>query len=160
MGREMQAVREMEQEPATVEGQGTLESAGIHLAFRPGSMPSDESSGQLLEAWKDIAAYLRRDIRTVQRWEKSLNLPIHRFQNSRSGPVFTYKRELDAWRDKRAAQSDGDQPPVSAPSRVSQPEVPEQGRTGLRTLWAAALIGAAFGAAASALVLLLIKPIM
>src|SRR4051794_23029915 len=84
-------------------------------AFRPTEihLTTNTAAGghwdQLLEAWKDIAAYLRRDIRTVQRWERSLGLPIHRFQDSRSGPVFAYKSELDSWRDKRASLIAGDQ---------------------------------------------------
>lgn len=59
-----------------------------------------------LESWKDIASYFKRDVRTIQRWEKSLGLPIHRFQNSRSGPVFAYKSELDSWLNERTEQFD------------------------------------------------------
>src|SRR3954469_11899037 len=59
-----------------------------------------------LESWKDIAGYFKRDVRTIQRWEKSLGLPIHRFQNSRSGPVFAYKSELEAWLLRRTQQLD------------------------------------------------------
>ena len=36
------------------------------------------SRGSNLDSWKEIAAYLRRDIRTVQRWEKQEGLPVHR----------------------------------------------------------------------------------
>src|SRR5579864_8507565 len=57
---------------------GAFQATEIHLATNPAA---DGNWDQLLEAWKDIAAYLRRDIRTVQRWEKSLGLPIHRFQD-------------------------------------------------------------------------------
>jgi hypothetical protein len=31
-----------------------------------------------LESWKEIAAYLGRDLRTVMRWEKERSLPVHR----------------------------------------------------------------------------------
>ena len=55
-----------------------------------------------LESWKEIAAYLKRDARTVQRWEKQDGLPVHR-QPGGLGGVYTYKRELDAWWGKEAA---------------------------------------------------------
>ena len=32
----------------------------------------------LLDSWKDIAAYLKRDISTVQRWEHREDMPVHR----------------------------------------------------------------------------------
>ena len=50
-----------------------------------------------LETWGEIAAYLKVEQRTAQRWEEILSLPIHRLQ----GRVFTYKSELEAWRRKR-----------------------------------------------------------
>jgi len=39
-----------------------------------------QSEERKLESWGEIAAYLRREIRTVQRWEKTLGLPIRRLQ--------------------------------------------------------------------------------
>lgn len=50
-----------------------------------------------LDSWKEIAAYLKRDIRTVQRWEKYEGLPAHRHQHNKKPSVYAYKRELDAW---------------------------------------------------------------
>jgi len=54
-----------------------------------------------LESWKEIAAYLGREVRTVQLWEKSEGLPIHRQQHARQGSVYAFKPELDAWRASR-----------------------------------------------------------
>jgi|SRR5215469_6926568 len=54
-----------------------------------------------LDGWKDIAAYLHRDVRTVQRWEKSLGLPVQRIQDSKSGSVCAFRSEIDAWRRER-----------------------------------------------------------
>lgn len=54
-----------------------------------------------LDSWKEIAAYLGREVRTVQLWEKSEGLPIHRHQHSRQGSVFAFRAELDAWREAR-----------------------------------------------------------
>ncbi len=54
-----------------------------------------------LDSWKEIATYLRREVRTVQRWEKSANLPVHRLQLEKQGAVYAYKWELDAWYTER-----------------------------------------------------------
>jgi TolB-like protein/tetratricopeptide (TPR) repeat protein len=56
-----------------------------------------EESGQLLSSWKEISAYLGRTIRTCQRLESSLGLPVHRLDGSPKAHVFAYKSELDAW---------------------------------------------------------------
>ncbi len=50
-----------------------------------------------LESWKEIAAYIHRDIRTSQRWEKELGLPVHRLTNHANSRVFAYKDEIDRW---------------------------------------------------------------
>src|SRR6478609_642348 len=54
-----------------------------------------------LDSWKEIAAYLKRGVRTVQRWESSSGLPVHRLELDRQGSVFAYKPELDAWWESR-----------------------------------------------------------
>src|SRR6195256_2453079 len=54
-----------------------------------------------LDSWKEIAAYLKRGVRTVQRWERSSGLPVHRLELDRQGSVFAYKPELDAWWESR-----------------------------------------------------------
>ena len=50
-----------------------------------------------LDSWKEIAAYLKRGVRTVQRWERAGRLPVHRLELDRQGSVFAYKAELNAW---------------------------------------------------------------
>src|SRR5437667_9332639 len=50
-----------------------------------------------LESWKEIAAYLNRTVRTVQRWEKLEGLPVHRLDHAKQGSVYAYRAELDAW---------------------------------------------------------------
>ena len=57
-----------------------------------------------LESWKEIAAYLKRDVRTVQRWEAFESLPVHRHQHKKRGSVYAHPAELDAWRDSRRAE--------------------------------------------------------
>jgi hypothetical protein len=61
-----------------------------------GATPS-ASGDDRLESWKEIAAYLRRDVTTVQRWEKRDGLPVHRLAHDKLGSIFAFKSELDAW---------------------------------------------------------------
>ena len=55
-----------------------------------------------LDSWKDIATYLKRDVSTVQRWERREGLPIHRQQHDKLGSVYAFRREIDAWRAARS----------------------------------------------------------
>src|ERR1051326_1278530 len=67
------------------------------------NIPASEfpNSARRLDSWKEIAAYLRRDVRTVQRWEKKEGLPIHRHQHDKLGSIYAYSSELDAWLNTR-----------------------------------------------------------
>lgn len=56
-----------------------------------------------LDSWKEIAVYLGRQVRTVQRWEKQEELPVHRHQHDKFSTVYAYKSELDEWFASRAA---------------------------------------------------------
>src|SRR5262245_7823300 len=51
-----------------------------------------------LDSWKEIASYMGRDERTVQRWESERNLPVRRLPGGKRGGVYAYRQELDAWR--------------------------------------------------------------
>ena len=64
----------------------------------PEALPAASAGNNHLDSWKEIAAYLKRDVRTLQRWEKQENLPVRRHRHDRLGSVFAYKSELDAWR--------------------------------------------------------------
>ena len=54
-----------------------------------------------LDSWKEIAAYLQRDVSSVMRWEKSEGLPVHRHHHLSRASVYAYPSELDAWRAGR-----------------------------------------------------------
>jgi Tol biopolymer transport system component len=78
-------------------------------------------SGDRLDSWKEIAAYLRRSVRTVHRWEKDEGLPVHRQLHKDLGSVFAYKSELDAWsrtRTTRAELEEETSAKASAPRSV------------------------------------------
>ncbi len=67
-----------------------------------------------LDSWKEIAAYLKRDVTTVQRWEKREGMPIHRHLHDRMGSVYASRAELDAWtrsRNPRPSEGGNDRPP-------------------------------------------------
>jgi len=59
-----------------------------------------------LDSWKEIAAHLQREVRTVQRWERSEGLPIHRHLHQKLGSVYAFRSELDAWRRGRGVEID------------------------------------------------------
>lgn len=59
-----------------------------------------------LDSWKEIASYLKRDMRTVRRWEKSEGLPVHRLMHLSRASVYAYPSELDAWRAQRHPPED------------------------------------------------------
>jgi hypothetical protein len=52
---------------------------------------------EILNSWKEIAGYLDRGVRTVQRWEADLHLPVHRPQGHARSAVFALRSELDQW---------------------------------------------------------------
>jgi len=49
-----------------------------------------------LDSWKKIAAYLKRDVSTVRRWEKE-GLPVHRHTHSKKALIYAYTSEIDVW---------------------------------------------------------------
>lgn len=50
-----------------------------------------------LNSWKEIAAFFGRGVRTVQRWERELGLPVRRVRATDHSPVFAYRKEVQAW---------------------------------------------------------------
>jgi TolB-like protein len=76
-----------------------------------------------LESWKEIAAYLRREVRTVQGWEKNEGLPVHRHQHGKQGSVYAFRTELDTWREARKGVPDA-APVAEEPAPVGEPEPP------------------------------------
>lgn len=63
----------------------------------PAKSSTEPPAEERLESWKEIAAYLKRDIRTLGRWEKNEGLPVHRHMRDKLPTVYAYKSELDAW---------------------------------------------------------------
>src|SRR3954454_12702543 len=76
-------------------------------------MENKPTGGPRLDSWKEIAAYLRRGARTVQRWEREEKLPVHRLKHGKLGSVYAYPAELDAWFASRGASLDTDAAPAA-----------------------------------------------
>src|ERR1700694_1843692 len=121
-----------------------LRLEGAHKRMSEEATPSPkagaDAQGRRLESWKEIAAYLGRDVTTVRRWEKREGLPVRRLHHSRLGSVYAYAAELDAWRDKRAPTAATDGPDVRQVSEVV--------RSGAHARRAAALAALALALAA------------
>jgi len=91
----------------------------------PIRQPADPSSNEgRLDSWKDIAAYLKRSVPTVQRWEKEEGLPVHRHLHKKQGSIYAYRQELDLWIEQRRlivdrgeeAEAIAEVPPEAEPS--------------------------------------------
>ena len=59
--------------------------------------PREAPRISILNGWKEIANHLGRGVRTVQRYETALGLPIRRPANKARGSVLATTAELDAW---------------------------------------------------------------
>src|SRR5580658_1085214 len=97
-----------------------------------------------LDSWKEIAAYLGRDVTTVQRWEKCEAMPVHRHVHDKRSSVYALTSELDAWRQSRKPRLDeNNQPEVhdepASPAATSPEPISRSGSPlGLRRWLAAA----------------------
>ncbi len=50
-----------------------------------------------LESWKEIAAYLGRTVRTVQRWTQGRGLPVRHLPGGGRPRVYAHESEIEAW---------------------------------------------------------------
>ena len=70
------------------------------LASSPSILESPNRGSTMqsvLGSWKEIASYLGKGVRTVQRWERCSGLPIHRPSGTSKGVVIAFPAELDQW---------------------------------------------------------------
>src|SRR5688572_30476300 len=113
------------------------------------SPPTSDSSSAVerppddrLDSWKEIAAYMRRDVTTVQRWEKREGMPVHRHVHDKMGSIYAFKTDLDAWARRRslALAAEPDVEPVTITS-TQPPSIPAPRPR--RRRWGAWLAGAA-----------------
>jgi hypothetical protein len=80
------------------------------------AMPDQREPPAPLNGWKEIAAYLGKSVRSVQRWEATLGLPVHRIKTPDGQIVYSERKEIDDWRRRLEAQ------PVPEPENPADPE--------------------------------------
>ena len=80
------------------------------MSDQPSSDRPADAVPHRLDSWKDIASYLKRDVSTVQRWEKREGMPVHRHVHDKLGSVYAYPGELDEWSRSRRSQLRGSEP--------------------------------------------------
>jgi TolB-like protein len=78
------------------------------------------SAEDRLDSWKEIAAYLRRGVRTVRRWEREEGLPVHRHVHRVLGTVYAYKSEIERWR-QTSRRNPAQSTPAAAGTIASAP---------------------------------------
>ncbi len=88
----------------------------------PADEPQRPNEGRL-DSWKKIAVYLKRDVTTVQRWEKREGMPVHRQLHDKMGSVYAFRSELDAWMQSRSEQNalSGTEPSSDSPGAEPPP---------------------------------------
>jgi serine/threonine protein kinase/Tol biopolymer transport system component len=68
-----------------------------------------------LDSWKEIAAFLRRGVRTVQRWEREEQMPVHRLAHAKRGSVYADQHELARWWESRRHALESNPAPTPPP---------------------------------------------
>jgi len=71
---------------------------------------TQQPTDRRIESWKKIAVHFGKDERTVKRWEKERNLPVHRMPG-KNGGVFAYVSELETWFN--SSRSGGAEPSIT-----------------------------------------------
>ncbi len=69
----------------------------------------------ILNSWKEIAQYLNRGVRTVQRWEAELGMPVHRPRGTIHSAVFALPHEIDDWLKSRPVRKGKSKTSSSSP---------------------------------------------
>src|SRR5258708_35585226 len=60
---------------------------------------------RILHSWKEIASYIGRGVRTIQRYEVQFGLPVHRPAGSSRSAVMAFSDEIDAWLSRTPTHS-------------------------------------------------------
>ena len=63
------------------------------------------SDQEILDGWKSISAYVGKSIKTIQRWEREAEFPVHRVKGRQS--VYALVSEVDTWLLKQENGYDG-----------------------------------------------------
>lgn len=109
---------------------------GTSRPQQPSGLPESSSSGRL-DSWKEIAAYLKRDERTVRRWEQE-GLPVRRHMHKKQPSIYAFKAEIDAWWNNGRQRLE----PAERIGTAAEVAVSARGRPQRRAVWLAFIAGA------------------
>ncbi len=74
----------------------------------------------VLTCWKDIAHYMGKGVRTVQRWEQEFDLPVSRPRgNAYKAAVVAHREDLDFWLASRWSRRSVRRPYVPVPDKLA-----------------------------------------
>lgn len=63
----------------------------------PPFQPDGDVNPEFLNGWKEIATYVGRSVRAVQRWERMFGFPVHRPGGMSTGVVIASRAEIRNW---------------------------------------------------------------
>ncbi len=122
---------------------------------------AESDSTDRLSGWKDIAAYVGKSVKSVQRWERDLGLPVRRIKTGDGQIVSASRREIDDWRAHlegpgQVLRVAGAEAPEDEPRSEAQPPAgpPVPGQPGPR------LRGPRTAPAAAALIILVVFAVL
>jgi hypothetical protein len=61
------------------------------------ALVNNREFASVLTSWKEIARYVGRGVRTVQRWEREMGFPVRRTKPGEKSSVLAVPREIDSW---------------------------------------------------------------
>jgi hypothetical protein len=77
---------------------GAFQDAGQQYSGEP-------MSRQILSGWKEISNHIERGVRTAQRWESLLGMPVHRPALKNRSAVVAFSDELESWLSRTSPQA-------------------------------------------------------
>ncbi len=83
-----------------------------------------------LDGWKEIASYFGRGVRTVQRWETELALPVRRIGTGRGQVTYAFVEELERWRQSADAKKAAHEAMVESADEGTDPVAGDGSRVG------------------------------
>ncbi len=113
---------------AVARGDNLREHRHIETALEPSTESSlpPENGGFVLNSWKEIADYLGRGVRTAQRWESDLGMPVRRPRAKSRSAVLAMSDELDRWLRSAPIAEDASRPANGKQALLLSPESVQQ----------------------------------
>lgn len=87
--------------PRTMKPPTQIRTTAYIASVESGEEATVHSAEVILDSWKQIAMFLNRDVRTVQRWEKLEGLPVHRHRHQKRCTVSAIQKEVQRWQKSR-----------------------------------------------------------